>query len=66
MQNALPANVRVALQSEMIASHTQHLTEVKANVSNSANILRHSAVRMVDESSPATARAVDKILRNPR
>lgn len=66
MQNSLPANVRVALQQEMIASHTQHLAEAKSNVSNAANILRHSAVRMVDEGSPASARAVDKILRNPR
>lgn len=66
MPNALPDNVRSSLHAEMIASHTQHLTEAKANFANSSNILRHSAVRMVDESSPATARAVDKILRNPR
>lgn len=61
----LPANVRTVLKAESAGAHTQHMTEAKSNISNSANIVRHSAARMVDEPSPASARAIDKILRLP-
>jgi hypothetical protein len=33
---------------------------------SSNNVVRHSSARMLDEGSPANARAVDKILRLPR
>jgi hypothetical protein len=61
----LPAKMKALLQSESHAAHTQHMTEAKSNISNSNNIVRHSAARMVDEPSPQQARAIDKILRLP-
>jgi hypothetical protein len=42
------------------------MNEVKGNVASSNNIVRHSSARMLDEGSPANARAVDKILRLPK
>ena len=62
---ALPKNAKAILQTESAAAHTNHMAEVKANIANSNNVVRHSAARMVDEPSPQQARAIDKILRLP-
>lgn len=61
----LPPRLKAHLKSEMIAAHTQHMTDAKSNIGSSNNIVRHSAARMVDEPSPQQARAIDKILRLP-
>lgn len=61
----LPARVAAVLRTESVGAHTQHMHEAKSNIASSNNITRHSAARMVDEGSPANARAVDKILRLP-
>mgnify|MGYP003323526347 CR=1 FL=1 len=62
---SLPDNVLAIIKAESASSHSQHMTEAKSNIANANNILRHSAVRQVDEPGPAQARAVDKILRLP-
>lgn len=62
----LPKNMAALIRAESAASHTQHMFDVKSNIASSGNIVRHSAARMLDEGSPANARAVDKILRLPK
>ena len=62
----LPANVATAIEADDVAAHIQHLNEFKTNIAHAANLHRLVAVRMVDEPSPAAARATDKILRNPK
>lgn len=62
---SLPENVATILRTESVGAHSQHMTEAKSNISNSNNIIRHSAARMIDEPSPAQARSIDKILRLP-
>jgi hypothetical protein len=64
--NVLPPNVKTTLRAHSAATHTHHMNEVKGNVASSNNIVRHSSARMLDEGSPANARAVDKILRLPK
>ena len=61
----IPDNILASLRSESAAAHTQHMTEIKSNIANSNNIVRHSMARQVDEPSPQQARAIDKILRLP-
>lgn len=61
----LPCRVMTVLKQEMLGAYTQHAHEAVSNISNSSSIMRHSVTRQVDEMSPATARSVDKILRNP-
>jgi hypothetical protein len=63
---AMPPNVITKLQSSMHSAHGLHMQEIKSNIASSNNIVRHSAARMVDEPSPAQARAIDKILRLPK
>lgn len=65
MDSGLPCRVRTALRFESLGAHTHHMTQAKANVSNSASIVRHSMARQVDEMSPASAAAVKKILALP-
>lgn len=62
----LPPRVHALLKTESAGAHTQHMAEAKSNISNSNSIVRHSAARMVDEPTPAAARSIDKILRNPK
>ena len=66
MADALPPNVKTKLHASAHAQHILHWSEIKSNVASSNNIVRHSAARMVDEGSPANARAVDKILALPK
>lgn len=61
----LPDDVCVALETEAQGAHTQHMQEMRTNVSHANNIVRLSVARQLDEPSPAEARAVDKILRLP-
>jgi hypothetical protein len=46
-------------------AHQLHMATVRGNIASSSNIVRHSAARQIDETSPATAAAIDKILRLP-
>lgn len=62
---SIPPNVKTKLQASSHSAHTLHMIDAKANVTNSNNIVRHAAARMVDEPSPQQARAIDKILRLP-
>lgn len=62
---AIPTNVKTALQTEQIAAHTQHMTEIKATRAVTNGVVRTSAARQFDEPGPAEARAVDKVLRLP-
>lgn len=62
---SLPPNIQAQLRAESMGAHTQHMFDAVSNISNSNNIVRHSAARMVDEPSPQQARAIDKILRLP-
>jgi hypothetical protein len=62
---ALPPNVKALLQSESHGAHANHMTSAKANITSSNNIVRHSAARMVDEASPQSAAATNKILNLP-
>jgi hypothetical protein len=64
--NAIPENVLTILRTHATSAHHHHMTEVKGNIASSNNIVRHSSARMLDEGSPANARAVDKILRLPK
>ncbi len=61
----IPANVLTKLESNFHGAHSLHMAESKSNVRSANNIVRHSAARMFDEPPPATARAIDKILRLP-
>lgn len=61
----LPPRVLAMLRAESNGAHSQHMKEAAGNISNSNNIVRHSAARMIDEPSPQQARAIDKILRLP-
>lgn len=62
----LPDDVMTVLCETAHGAHIQHMAEAKANVTNSSNIIRHAVARLVDEPSPAQARAIDKILRLPK
>lgn len=62
---SIPANVLAKLHASFHSAHTLHMVELKSNVASANNIVRHSSARMVDEGSPASARATDKILRLP-
>lgn len=64
--SGLPARVKAVLRTESVGAHTQHMNEAKSNIASSNNIVRHSSARMLDEGSPANARAVDKILNLPK
>ena len=64
--SSLPPNVLTLLKESSASAHTQHMHEATSNISNSNNIVRHSAARMIDEPSPQQARAIDKILRLPK
>lgn len=66
MADALPPNVKTKLHATGHAGNLNHWSEIKSNIASSNNIVRHSAARMVDEGSPANARAVDKILSLPK
>ena len=65
MADALPTNARTLLHAESAASHTQHMTEIRANAAVTTNIVRASAAKQFDEPGPAEARAIDKVLRLP-
>lgn len=64
--DSLPVNLLNGLRAHAKGAHTHHMNELKGNIMSSNNVVRHSAARMVDEGSPANARAVDKILRLPK
>ena len=64
--DGLPDKVLTVIRAASRTSHTQHMHEAVSNISNSNNIVRHSAARMIDEPSPQQARAIDKILRLPK
>lgn len=66
MAEGLPPNVRTALRAHATAAHHHYLNELKGNIMSANNVFRHSSARMLDEGSPANARAVDKILRLPK
>lgn len=62
----IPENVLTILRAHATSAHNHHMNEIKGNFGSSNNIVRHSSARMLDEGSPANARAVDKILRLPK
>jgi len=66
MAHNLPSNVMTNLKQEFAGAHSQHMHEAVSNQANSNNIVRHSMAKQVDELGPGAARAIDKILRNPR
>lgn len=61
----LPPRVKSVLKATGHAAHQKHMASVNANIASAGNIIRHSAVRQVDEIGPATAMAVAKILALP-
>ena len=61
----IPGNVKTTIQQRSHAAHTQVMKMGQLNVQNSNNLLRHIAVRMVDEPSPQQAGAIRKILNLP-
>jgi len=63
---ALPANVTTAIKSRSIQSHTVDMRNGSTNIRSANNIVRHSVAKFLDEPTPASARAIDKILRTPR
>lgn len=66
MPHELPPRVMTMLKSSMTGAHIQHMHEAETNITQANNVVRLSSARMFDEPTPASARAVDKILRNPR
>ena len=62
----MPPNMNAVIHTESTEAHTLHMFEVKTNIANSNNIVRHSVAKSLDEPSPAQARAIDKILRLPK
>lgn len=63
---AMPPGVKAKLQSRSHGGHTQAIHGARANIRNSNSVVRHSAARMVDEPTPASAAATAKILRLPK
>ena len=62
---SLPPRVKAFIKSSGHLSHQAHIATVRANIASSANIMRHSAARQVDEIGPAAAAAIAKIMRLP-
>ena len=61
----IPANIKTLLQSESVGAHSQHLPEIKSSRGVSNAVVRFSAAKQFDEPTPASARAIDKVLRLP-
>lgn len=61
----LAPNVKALIKSHGHLSQQKHMASVRASIASSNNLLRHSAVRQVDEMGPAAAAAVKKILATP-
>lgn len=62
---SLPPGVKTMLKAHGHTIHQKHIQSVRANHASSANIIRHSAARQVDEVGPEAAMAIDKILALP-
>lgn len=62
----LPPRTMTLLKASAAGAHTQHMHDAVTNITQANNVVRLSAARMFDEPTPQAARAIDKILRNPR
>ena len=62
---ALPPNVRTALLAKQSQTATAINAETRINIQTASNYVRLSLAKSTDEPSPASARAVDKVLRLP-
>ena len=66
MAGGLPPHVKAVINAESAAAHTQQMLECRGSRGVSNSIVRFSAAKQYDEPSPTQARAIDKILRNPK
>lgn len=62
----IPPNVKTSLQARAHSLHGANMQQSRENITSATGLLKHIAVRMVDEPSPQQARAIDKILRLPK
>ena len=61
----LGPNVKSLIKAHGHLSQQKHMTSVRGSIASCMSLLRHSAVRQVDEMGPAAAAAVKKILATP-
>jgi len=66
MAAPLPPNVIAKIATSFQSSHQLVMLELKGNILNTNNILRHAAVRMTDEPTAQQAMAIAKILKLPK
>ncbi len=66
MAEAIPTNVRTLIEAHAMTAHKKHMVAARANAESSNNLMRHIAVRKLDERGVASAAAVSKILALPK